>query len=110
MILIRQAIARPAAVCAGVFLIVLFGYVGLQKIPIQLVPDVDRPVIVVETQWPGAAPAEVEREIINKQEEQLKGVKGVESMEARARTGRAQITLEFGVGQDIDQALIQVAN
>lgn len=109
MILIRQAIERPAAVCAGVLLIILFGYVALQQIPIQLVPDVDRPVVQVETRWPGAAPAEVEREIINKQEEQLKGIEGLQSMEGRARTGRAQITLEFAVGQDIDRALTQVA-
>ncbi len=109
MILIRQAIERPAAVCAGVLLIILFGYVALQQIPIQLVPDVDRPVVQVETSWPGAAPAEVEREIINKQEEQLKGIEGLQSMEGRARTGRAQITLEFAVGQDIDRALTQVA-
>ena len=68
MNLIRTAIDRPIAVISAVLMTVLFGMVALQRIPIQLAPDVNRPVITVETLWPGAAPAEVEREIVNRQE------------------------------------------
>ena len=54
----------------------LFGLVALRTIPIQLAPDVNRPVITVQTLWPGAAPAEVERELVNRQEEQMAGLEG----------------------------------
>ena len=67
MTLIQTAIERPIAVIAGMLMIVLFGVVALKTIPIQLAPDVERPVITITTKWPAAAPAEVEREILNRQ-------------------------------------------
>ena len=74
MNIIKIAIDRPIAVISAVLLTVLFGVVALDQIPIQLAPDVNRPVITVTTLWPGAAPAEVEREIVNRQEEQMAGL------------------------------------
>jgi len=110
MNLIRQAIDRPIAVIAGVILVVMFGAIALQTIPIQLIPDVRKPVIEVETDWPGAAPAEVEREIVNRQEDALRGLQGLESIESTSETGRGAITLNFRVGQNMDQALLLVSN
>ncbi len=110
MNLISLSIHRPIAVMAVVFMILLFGFVALQRIPIQLAPDVRQPVIIVETFWPGSAPAEVEREIVNRQEDVLKGLEGVRTMESRSRTGRAEVTLEFSPGQNMDRALLLVAN
>ncbi len=110
MNLISLSIHRPIAVISVVFMVLLFGYVALQRIPIQLAPDVRQPVIIVQTFWPGAAPAEVEREIVNRQEDVLKGLEGVRSMESRSRNGRAEVTLEFGAGQNMDRALLLVAN
>jgi HAE1 family hydrophobic/amphiphilic exporter-1 len=66
MNLIELSLKRPIAVVAGVIMVVLFGVVALQTIPIQLTPDVRRPVIDIATNWRGAAPAEVEREITNR--------------------------------------------
>jgi HAE1 family hydrophobic/amphiphilic exporter-1 len=110
MDLIRFAIARPTAVVAAVMMAVLFGLVALNTIPIQMSPDVTRPVIRITTDWLGAAPAEVEREITTKQEEALKGLVGLEKMTSRSRHSRAQIDLEFAVGADMDKALLLVAN
>lgn len=95
---------------AAVIMAVLFGLVALKTIPIQLAPDVSRPVISIRTNWPGAAPAEVEREILNPQEEAMKGMEGLQSMEGSAENGRARLTLEFSVEQDMDKALLLVAN
>ncbi|MBM86690.1 MAG: acriflavin resistance protein [Rhodospirillaceae bacterium] len=108
--MISISITRPIAVIAGVLMVVMFGGVALQSIPIQLTPDVNRPVITITTYWGGAAPAEVEREIVNRQEDELRGVEGLKTIVSRAETGRARVTLEFGVGQDMDKALLLVAN
>ncbi|MGI9437510.1 MAG: efflux RND transporter permease subunit [Geminicoccaceae bacterium] len=110
MNLIRLAIDRPIAVVSAVLMAVLFGLVSLNSIPIQLTPDVRKPVITIETKWPGAAPAEVEREIINEQEEVLRGLPGVEKMTSRSQDGQGDVTLEFKIGQDMDRALLLVAN
>ena len=110
MNLIRYSIQRPIAVIAAVIMAVLFGLVALNTIPIQLAPDVSRPVISIRTIWAGAAPAEVEREILNLQEEAMKGLEGLQKMEGSAQNGRASLTLEFAVDQDMDKALLLVAN
>src|SRR6056297_3351166 len=110
MDLIRASIERPIAVIAVVVMAVLFGALALSRIPVQLAPDVRKPVVVVETIWPGAAPAEIEREIINQQEDAFRGLEGLERMTSRSRTGRAQVTLEFAVGSDMGDVLLLVSN
>lgn len=110
MNLIRYAIDRPIAVVAAVMIAVLFGTLALSRIPIQLAPDVRKPIVVVDTAWPGAAPSEIEREIVNPQEETLRGLDGLEIMTSRSRTGRASVTLEFAVGTDMSQSLLLVSN
>ena len=108
--LIAAAVDRPVAVMAIVMMIVLFGIVALQTIPIQLAPDVNRPVISITTYWPGAAPAEVEREILTPQEEELAGIDNLNQITGRAESGRSRITLEFDVGTDMDKTLLLVSN
>jgi HAE1 family hydrophobic/amphiphilic exporter-1 len=110
MNLIRTAIDRPIAVVAAVLMVVMFGLVALENIPIQLAPDVNRPVITLKTNWPGAAPAEVEREITNRQEEEMAGLEGLREITGRAEQGRSRVTLEFAVGTNMDRALLLVAN
>jgi HAE1 family hydrophobic/amphiphilic exporter-1 len=110
MNLIGQSISRPVAVIAGVLIVILFGLVALRTIPIQLAPDVSRPVISIRTAWPGAAPAEVEREITNRQEEVFKGLNGLTGIESSSSRGSARVTLEFNVGTNMDRALLLVSN
>jgi len=110
MNLIKVSIERPIAVMAAVLMTVMFGLVALQTIPIQLIPDVRRPVITITTVWPGAAPAEIEREIVNRQEEVLRGLEGLEEMRSSSQDGRGKVTLEFSINQDMDRALLLVSN
>jgi HAE1 family hydrophobic/amphiphilic exporter-1 len=110
MNLIRVAIQRPIAVVAAVLMVVMFGVLALETIPVQLAPDVRKPIITVTTNWFGAAPAEIEREIINRQEEVLKGLEGLEEMISTSQNGEGEITLEFTIGQNMDRALLLVAN
>ena len=110
MNIIRASIERPMAVVAMVLMILLFGYVALQRIPIQMAPDVRQPVIIVTTTWRGGAPAEVEREIVIPQEDELKGLEGVNRMLSEASSGQGKITLEFSPGVNFDRALLLVSN
>ncbi len=110
MDLIKLAIGRPIAVLAAVLMVVMLGLVALKNIPIQLTPDVRKPVITITTYWPSAAPAEVEREIVNRQEEVFKGLEGLEEMTSSSEDGRSEITLEFDITQNMDRALLLVAN
>ncbi len=110
MDLIGLAIKRPTAVAAAVLIVLALGLVALQTIPIQLTPDVRRPVLQITTSWSGASPLEVEREITNRLEEELAGIEGVAEMSSDSDLGRSRITLEFNIGQNMDRAFMLVSN
>ncbi len=98
------------AVSVGVLLTVLFGLLSLFVIPIQLTPNVDVPIINVSTTWVGANPQEVEREILDRQEEQLRSVKGLRRMTGKAQDNQASITLEFYNDVERGEALRDVTD
>lgn len=108
--LVDLAIRRPMAVAAAVGMVVTFGLLAMQTIPIQLTPDVNRPVIQVRTNWPGASPTEMEREITNALEQELVGIEGVVLSSSRTYEGLSIIVLEFSVAQDMDRAFLLVSN
>ncbi len=110
MKLVDSAIKYPVTVIVGVFFLVLFGIISLVQIPVQLTPDVTRPMITVTTTWRGASPQEIEREIVDEQEEYLKNVEGLLRMTSESMDSSGTVTLEFSVGTDIDSALIKVSN
>jgi HAE1 family hydrophobic/amphiphilic exporter-1 len=108
--LLALAIDRPVTVTVGVILVVMFGLLSLVGLPIQLTPDISRPTIDISTRWPGAAPSEVETEILEAQEQTLKGLAGLVKMTSNASPDLGRITLEFNVGTNIDDALVRVNN
>lgn len=110
MDLIKGSIKYPVTVIVGVFIAVLAGFVALTKVPVQLTPEVQNPVITISTTWFGASPEEIEKEIIEEQEEFLKSVEGVTKMTSESSDGNAVVTLEFAVGTDITGALVKVTN
>jgi len=108
--IVRLAISKPVGVTVGVLLVVMFGLIGLGAIPIQLAPNVDRPVITVRTTWAGRSPQEVVDQITKEQEEQLKNVENLKSMRSTSREGVGEITLEFYIETNIDRALQDVSD
>ena len=64
--LIKAAIERPVAVLALVLLAVLFGIVAIRDIPIQMSPDIEKPILEVRVNWPGASPEDIDREIVTR--------------------------------------------
>jgi HAE1 family hydrophobic/amphiphilic exporter-1 len=107
---IENAIRYPVTTAVGVILLVMFGAIALTRIPIQLTPDVQEPQVNVTTIWPGASPLEIEREIVDEQEEQLKSLEGLVEMKSSSMDGVGSINLKFQVGTDTDSSLLKVSN
>ena len=106
----RLALSNPVAVVAAVLLVLLLGVIAMFSLPIQMIPDVQRPFIQIETGWRSAAPEEVESEIIEAQEDALRGIPGLEKMESSASRGNANINLMFSIDTELQRALIEVIN
>ena len=106
--LIKLAIERPIAVIAMILMTIVFGIVALQTIPIQLSPDIEKPVLDVRVRWNGASPVDVDREIVGRLERELSSLNGVEEIASRSSRGYARVTLTYGVTQDMDKALVML--
>ncbi len=107
---LAAVVDRPVAVLAGLAMLMLFGALSVAGLPIQLTPDVQLPTLSIQTTWPGASPPEIEREIVQEQEDVLKGLRGLVLMTSEAGGDRGTVTLEFEVGTDLDDALVRVTN
>ena len=110
MNVVRFSIENPVTVLVGIILVVLFGWIGLNRMPYQLSPTVIEPEISVTTIWPGATPYEVEREIIEEQEKVFKGIPNLVEMESTSSNGIGSVTLKFKLGTNTDDALLRVSN
>ncbi|MGP0564562.1 MULTISPECIES: efflux RND transporter permease subunit [unclassified Nitrospina] len=110
MKLVEQSLRYGVTVAVGVILILMFGIMSLLRIPVQLIPEISEPELSIRTTWPGASPEEIEREIIDEQETQLKSIVGLVEMESTAKTGVAEVYLTFQVGTNLQMALVRTAN
>lgn len=107
---VKFSINDPVKVLVGVIVILLFGFIGLYRMPYQLSPSLEIPQITVRTVWTGATPYEIEREIIEEQEKVFKGIPNLVEMESSSWNSIGSVTLKFKLGTDIDDALLRVSN
>ena len=108
--MIRYSIEKPVTVISVIIIVLLFGLISLKRLPFQLSPTVIEPEITVTTTWRGATPYEIEREIIEEQENTLKGLPNLVEMESESQNSRGTVTLRFKVGTEVEEALTRVSN
>ena len=108
MNLIAACVANPVKAAVGVLLLTLFGGLAIFSMPVQLTPEVQIPTITVESLWRGASPQEVEQELVQPLEEQLRSVEGLVKLSSESSDSLGTVELEFAVGTDMSQALVKV--
>jgi HAE1 family hydrophobic/amphiphilic exporter-1 len=108
MNIIAACVANPVKVAVGVILVMLFGVLAIFTMPVQLTPEVQIPTITVDSRWRGASPQEVERELVQPLEAQLRSVEGLVKMSSDSSDSSGSIELEFAVGADMSEALVKV--
>jgi hydrophobic/amphiphilic exporter-1 (mainly G- bacteria), HAE1 family len=108
MILTTASLKNPTAVIVAILLAMLFGLISYLKLPIQLTPDISQPMITISTSWRSAAPEEIEAEIIERQEDVLKGLQGLASLETTSSQSQGNITLRYQTGVNLERSLIDV--
>ncbi len=104
MILSDLAVKRPVLAAVISLLLIAFGLLAFDRLPLREYPDIDPPVVSVETRYPGAAANVVEIRITRLIEDMVAGVEGIQSVESLSEDGRSNITIKFDVGRDIDGA------
>ena len=98
------AIKRPIVTIVSMVALVVFGLFSLAQLQTDEFPDVVQPIINVAVPYPGASPDVVEREVLNRIEEAVSGISGVDRMQGTAQDGFANLTVFFVFEKDIQQA------
>ncbi len=110
MLLSDVSIGRPVLATVLSLLIVLAGLGAYQTLPVREYPDVDKPVVSVNTTYVGASPQTVEATVTEPLEEALYGIEGVRGIDSASSFGVSSINVEFYAGRDLDVAATDVAN
>ncbi len=104
----RTAIRRPVTVSMFVAAIILFGLVSLQRLPLNLLPDISYPSLTIQTELPDTAPAEIEALITRPVEEQVGVVSGLRRLTSISRSDQSEVVLEFAWNTNMDFAAMDV--
>ncbi len=105
---IRSAIQRPVTVSMFVTAVLLFGLVSLDRLALNLLPDISYPSLTVQTDYADAAPEEVENLITRPIEEAVGVVTGLTRVGSTSRSGQSEVVLEFAWGTDMNLAALDV--
>ncbi|MBI5250403.1 MAG: efflux RND transporter permease subunit, partial [Desulfomonile tiedjei] len=100
----ESSVRLPITVIVRVLLVLVFGYVCLTFLTIELKPDTEQPVLVVSTRFSGAAPEEVEGEVTTRFEENISGVTNMLYTQSFSRHGESLIMIFYKTGTNLDIA------
>src|SRR5690348_6295266 len=103
-----SSIRRPVAVAMAFIAIVILGILSFSRLPVDLLPDIAYPKLVIYTTYPGVAPAEIERFLTRPIESAVGKVPGRERTESTSREGTSLVTLRFAWGTNMDFAALNV--
>jgi len=98
------AIRRPIITVVTMIALVIFGIAALSKLQTDEFPDIDAPIVFIGIVYPGASPDQVEREVVDRIEDRISGIAGLDILRSTSTDGFAQIVAQFQFGKPTDQA------
>ncbi len=98
------SISRPVLATMGSLALVLFGVLGYLRLPVRELPDIDPPIVSVETSLRGANPRVMESSVTDVLEEELSTAEGIRTLTSSSNEQRSSVRLEFGLSRDVESA------
>ena len=104
MVLSDLSIQRPVMAFVLSAILMVFGYLGYEQLPVRELPRIDPPVVSVDTSYPGASAEVVDNEITERIESVVNGIEGIRTIRSRSSDGNSSVSIEFDLSRDIDSA------
>jgi HAE1 family hydrophobic/amphiphilic exporter-1 len=104
MFLSDFAIKRPIITIVTMIALVSIGLIALSQLDVDEFPDIQAPIVAVSILYPGASPETVEREVVDRVEEAVAGINGVERLQSISTDGFAQLIVTFVFSKGVEQA------
>jgi multidrug efflux pump len=104
MMLSDLAVRRPVFAAVAAIVLCVIGAAAFFFLPVRELPDVDPPIVSVSTSYAGASAEVIESRITEPIEQQIAGIQGVERITSSSRDGRSNVSIEFSLDRNIDDA------
>ncbi len=108
MNLAKFAVTRPVAVTMRIASLVVLGFICLLRLPVDLLPRIDIPIVAVSVSWPNTSPEEMETQIARPIEQALGSLKGLYMISSSSSQGSVFVRAQLNYGVNVDQASIDV--
>lgn len=106
----KFAINRPITTLMFVLGVIFFGVLGFKKLPTALFPNIDFPIVLISTVYPGASPTTIESKVTDKIEEQVLGIDGLKQVTSMSVRNTSLVIVQFQLNKPMDQAVSDVIN
>ena len=100
----KFSINRPITTLMGVLTFIVFGLMSYKTMPVNLFPNVDFPVVTIQTAYDGADASTVETKVTDKLEEAVSGIDGIDKLMSTSYEGFSVVTIQFELFKDLDEA------
>ena len=100
----KLAINRPITTLMGVLTFIVFGLMAYNSMPVNLLPNIDFPIVTVQTTYNGADPSTVESKVTDKIEEAVSGVDGIDKLMSTSYEGFSVVTIQFKLTKNLNEA------
>lgn len=104
MILSDLSVKRPVLATVFSLLLLVFGGIAFDKLPLREYPDINAPVVSIETNYAGASAKVVESRITRLVEDRIAGIEGIDTISSTSSDGKSTVSIEFDINRDIDAA------
>lgn len=102
------SVSHPVSVVMRIAALVLLGAVCLGRLPVDLLPKVNPPTVVISTTWPNVAPQELETQVTRPIEQAVSSAPGIEEISSSTSTGSSSVRVSFAWGTDMGQAAVDI--
>lgn len=108
MFLSSWSVRRPIAMSALIIILVMLGSYFYPKLSIDLLPNMEIPVVLIRCEYDGASPTEIEVEIAKRIEDAVSSIDGIKHITSLSMEDEARVQLEFNMGTNVDVAAVDV--
>ncbi|MDO5517294.1 MAG: efflux RND transporter permease subunit [Clostridium sp.] len=105
MSMTSTSVKRPLTIIMVFLVVLMFGGIGYSKMPANLMPDIDIPVAMVMTTWPGAGPSDIDDQISDPIDKALSSISNIKTTIARSNESVSIVVAQFEYGTDVDEKL-----
>ena len=105
---IELIVKKPVGVCMGMVAVIILGAISLTRLPVDFLPDIERPNISVRTSYNNAGPEEVEKSVTRLVENAVSSVNNIKTITSSSKEGESSVKIEFNWGSDLTSATADI--